>query len=519
MKASVIQIHWHIEAASIYSAHFEPCKKGRLATAGGDGNVRIWRVERSQVVSQLSNESGNMTHTSYSPRLIYLSTLSKHTQAVNVVRFSPRGGLLASAGDDGNVLIWVLSDGIHPSLSLGNEKESDDKETWKIFRFCRSSGAEIYDLAWSPDAAYLLTGSMDHVARIYNVNEGQCIQQLSEHTHYIQGVAWDPLNTYIATTGSDRTVQIYRIDTKPKFSVTLHASLSRMEYSTAVGMYHNETLLSFFRRLNFTPDGNLLLVPAGQYRYLNESEETLNTVYIYTRAGLNRSPVAHLPGHKRPAIIVSCSPKYYTLRNIEKKDEVTKTLPIVNTASQNDCVSDSVPDSILDTFTDTSKSVFDSAPISFSLDYRMVYAVATQDTIVLYDTQHVNPIGMLSNFHYATLTDLAWSFDGNALLITSTDGYCSIALFDENELGEEYISPFSSSCSEHPTLLNDPLKVSIDKPNSMTNIPFQPVVNLQSNDKDDVSSHNLENPLSTTTIVKEKKKRIAPTLVQFFDNK
>ncbi|EMR10985.1 hypothetical protein PNEG_00588 [Pneumocystis murina B123] len=517
MKASVIQIHWHTEAASIYSAHFEPCNKGRLATAGGDGNVRIWRVERSQVTSQLSNELNKMTHTTYSPRLIYLSTLSKHTQAVNVVRFSPRGGLLASAGDDGNVLIWVLSDGFHSSVSLGND-DSNDKEIWKIFRFCRSSGAEIYDLAWSPDAMYLLTGSMDHVARIYNVNEGQCIQQLTEHTHYIQGVAWDPLNTYLATTGSDRTVQIYRINTTSKFSVTLHASLSRMEYPTAFGMYHNEALLSFFRRLNFTPDGSLLLVPAGQYRSSSESEETLHTVYIYTRAGLNRSPIAHLSGHKRPAIIVSCSPKYYTLRNVEKNDKLTKTLPIVNIALQDDSVSNSASNCILDTFTDTSKSVFDRVPSAFSLAYRMIYAVATQDTIVLYDTQQVNPIGMLSNFHYATLTDLAWSFDGNALLITSTDGYCSIALFDENELGEEYIGPLSSSCSEHSTLLKDPLKVLIDIPNSMTNISSQPV-KLQSTDKDNISSHNLEDPLSTAVSIKEKKRRIAPTPVQFFDRK
>ena len=37
---------------------------------------------------------------------------------------------------------------------------------------CRSSGAEIYDLAWSPDGVFFITGSMDNVARIYNASTG-----------------------------------------------------------------------------------------------------------------------------------------------------------------------------------------------------------------------------------------------------------------------------------------------------------------------------------------------------------
>jgi WD40 repeat protein len=38
---------------------------------------------------------------------------------------------------------------------------------------CRSSGAEIYDLAWSPDGQYFIIGSMDNIARIYNANSGE----------------------------------------------------------------------------------------------------------------------------------------------------------------------------------------------------------------------------------------------------------------------------------------------------------------------------------------------------------
>ena len=42
MKASPILISWHNENQPVYSTHIDG--KGRLATAGGDNNVRIWRL-------------------------------------------------------------------------------------------------------------------------------------------------------------------------------------------------------------------------------------------------------------------------------------------------------------------------------------------------------------------------------------------------------------------------------------------------------------------------------------------
>jgi chromatin assembly factor 1 subunit B len=48
MKAAPLLVSWHNENAPIYSAHFEPHGKGRLATAGGDNNVRVgvWKPLR-----------------------------------------------------------------------------------------------------------------------------------------------------------------------------------------------------------------------------------------------------------------------------------------------------------------------------------------------------------------------------------------------------------------------------------------------------------------------------------------
>ena len=94
MKASPLLISWHNENAPIYSAHFEPHGKDRLATAGGDNNIRLWKVELE----------GDERKVTYLTTLIKVCPVkyyticswsnvstSQHTQAVNVVRFAPKG--------------------------------------------------------------------------------------------------------------------------------------------------------------------------------------------------------------------------------------------------------------------------------------------------------------------------------------------------------------------------------------------------------------------------------------------
>ncbi|SPQ17939.1 6e6b9b01-f12c-4aac-9c18-df07678ed209 [Thermothielavioides terrestris] len=239
--------------------------------------------------------------------------------------------------------------------------------------------------------------------------------------------------------------------------------------STSLGMknaslYANETLTSFFRRLTFTPDGSLLLTPAGQYQTQHQVEgakptyEVINTVYIYTRGGINKPPIAHLPGHKKPSVAVRCSPVVYTLR---QSPPVTKHITIDSSSAEEaipslpeplskpspaPSVMEPPPPPIsADTSSSASKSlsletsVQSTGPKSvFALPYRMVYAVATQDSVLLYDTQQHTPICIVSNLHCATFTDLAWSSDGLTLLISSSDGFCSALSFAPGELGTVY---------------------------------------------------------------------------------
>lgn len=48
------------------------------------------------------------------------------------------------------------------------------------------------------------------------------------------------------------------------------------------------------------------------------------------------------------------------------------------------------------------------APPLLNLPYRLVFAVATQNSVVLYDTQHAAPFAFITKIHYTRLTDLTW---------------------------------------------------------------------------------------------------------------
>ncbi|KAL1412665.1 Chromatin assembly factor 1 subunit [Vanrija albida] len=633
MRPKVLEIAWH-ETQAIYSCDFQPLPVGqlkrllptptdeedkahdkgpviaggrsyRLATCGGDFKVRLWMVYPN-IPSVSASTHAAVTRkevTPHPPRVEYLATLHKHSAAVNVVRFSPNGQLLASAGDDGNVILWVLSD--RPISNFGEAAEdAPDKEHWRPQKMLQVTNKHVYDLAWSPDSEFFIAGSTDNTATIWKASSGECIFALREHLHNVQGVAWDPLNEYIATQSSDRAVHVNTFafrngvpdvhpvsratrmeirhsrtpsipsGPRPGFArrgstaseagsvittaseVTDHPiipggsasaiqppatpsstsvpstpvpsamnppppgsakpSSRRSSFSSqhpgspalsvaAMGsnrgrspspipplpamravapttaimqrLYGEESMTRFFRRLTFSPDGSLLLTPAGQIEdqvYKGSplmSQRSLSTegfdgppsvggdtpsgapptrarplnvdagkptVYIYSRGNLARAPIAHLPGHKTASVAIRFSPIFYDLRTAATGPAVPAepkqiTLDVTNPSPVH--VSLSMPPPPPPQKEGESKDTPKPLGSVFALPYRLFYAVACQDAVLLYDTQQAGPVAIFRGLHYAGFTDIAWSPDGQVMMLSSADGYCSIVVFDFGELG------------------------------------------------------------------------------------
>ncbi|WAR09325.1 CAF1B-like protein [Mya arenaria] len=405
MKVTTPEISWH-ERDPIYSVDIQPGSRSvrRLVSGGVDKFVRIWQIKE--------DIDGKAC-------VDFLANLKRHTKAVNVCRFSPDGEVLATAGDDSVIIFWKLSETEAPSVNIFQEDEEDNKENWCMLKILRGHLEDIYDVSWSADGKFMISGSVDNSAILWDLTKDQKICLINEHNSFVQGVAWDPRNEFVATLSPDRSCRVYNIATRncvhniKKMSLpashTVKPSSENDEENKeskpkTFRMFHDDTMRSFFRRLTFSPDGELLIIPAG----LVETDPVTNATFVFTRACLNK-PALYLPSPDKVTIAVRCCPQKFQLRKIPKNLHIEQD-------QENNNMKE-----------------WEKYSTLFCLPYRMVFAVATEDSIQLYDTQQPQPFGYVTNIHYHQLSDLAWSSNGCTLVASSTDGYCTLNIAMDTE--------------------------------------------------------------------------------------
>nr|VFJ46503.1 MAG: WD40 repeat [Candidatus Kentron sp. FW] len=150
-----------------------------------------------------------------------LRLLEGHSDVILSLAFSPDGQRLLSGSGDGTARLWDLSTALEAGVSTPLDT---GLQTGKTLKILRGHEAPIYAVAFSPDGARLVTGSLDHTLRLWDVSTSldtgistpldaggkrKLVKVLAGHTDDVMAAAFTPDGKYLLSGSDDQTIRLW----------------------------------------------------------------------------------------------------------------------------------------------------------------------------------------------------------------------------------------------------------------------------------------------------------------------
>lgn len=180
---------------------------GLIASAGGDGSVRVWRVD-GEPLRTLDGHTARVWSCAFTPDGRFLvsgawdSTVrvwpepwraeAPAAEAVAAAcAFRPDGRVAISSGSDGTLSLWDAGDGTRfPMPSPAHEGSANA-------------------CAAAPDAAAAVTGGEDRAVRMWDLQSGALLRAFDGHLAAVGTVAVSPDGGRVASGGDDWLVKVW----------------------------------------------------------------------------------------------------------------------------------------------------------------------------------------------------------------------------------------------------------------------------------------------------------------------
>lgn len=263
---------YDVHASWVVAVAWEP-EGSRIASAGGDGTVRVWEAETGEslltyrghtrllnainlqaavytvawardelrIVSAGDGTAVRVWNATTGQTLALYQEHSGLLPNVFAAAWSPDGKQIVSAcssiGWDKTIHRWdsitgqtlcrydahygllpnfsVLSvawslDGAHIAATCGDRTiRVWSAATRQLVAAYHFRAESSSHIVWSPDSRYLASAHSDHTAQVWDMRAGTSMRTYRGHADSVRCVAWSPDGTAIATASNDRTVQIW----------------------------------------------------------------------------------------------------------------------------------------------------------------------------------------------------------------------------------------------------------------------------------------------------------------------
>lgn len=174
----------------------DPAPKQALPVPGA--SVGLLRVSRSGD-SLLTLEKGNSVAVRDLRTGKPMVTFGGGESSIDDAVFSPDGRLVATAAENGTLVLWDARTG-RQKHSLGHP-------------------AGVSGLAFSPDGTRLLSRCEDRIVRIWRVTEGSLVGSLEGHRQGITSASFSPSGDLVITASDDRSVKVWDVETRARLAV------------------------------------------------------------------------------------------------------------------------------------------------------------------------------------------------------------------------------------------------------------------------------------------------------------
>lgn len=435
--------------SAVFSVDIQP-HGFRLATGGQDAAVNIWSLDvldrlaqphsddhldngdESQNNEPASSERNSQAeimnsgrHANVAPDGALLASVTGHAAAVNCVRWSPQGTLLASGGDDAVVLIYERCAGEGRSAAFGGGMGG--AENWRVRRPLRAHEADVTDVCWSPDGERIASASVDNTIGIWSVRAENLIARLKGHNGLVKGVAWDPVGHFLASQSDDRSAIVWRTsDWKPDKVLT-------DPFEAAIYPQNSNV---FYLRCSWSPCGSQLLTTNGLKR------PTADIAAMFSRTSGFEHEI-DLVGHKQPVVASRFSPRLYRYRSqAQGRSEGDAN---GDPGSERDMgLQEHDPRSLQRSEhpnkQHTAKSSVPLPESAQSPPYTCLALGSKDAGASVWQAKSVRPFFNMRDIFSQEVIDISWGSDGYTLVACSPDGNLLYVKFEPSELGN--VVPF-----------------------------------------------------------------------------